>query len=97
MNDHRLAATVAAARAISVPEVAVVEDLALYLRCSPATVRRLLRTGVLPGRKIGRRWVIERHALLRAVAPSDGHGRTLPTSLHLLRGADTAPRGGQEQ
>jgi excisionase family DNA binding protein len=35
-----------------------VEEAAQTLRCSPQTVRRLLQTGRLGGRKIGREWVV---------------------------------------
>ncbi|MEM9194778.1 MAG: helix-turn-helix domain-containing protein [Myxococcota bacterium] len=55
---------VAATRTLSVPDVLVVEDLALHLRRSPSAVRTLLREGKLPGRKVGRRWVTLRRDLL---------------------------------
>ncbi|HET6203594.1 MAG TPA: helix-turn-helix domain-containing protein [Planctomycetota bacterium] len=51
------------------PDLLVVEDLAGRLRRSPSAVRALLRAGALPGRKVGRRWVVEREALLQALAP----------------------------
>lgn len=50
------------------PDVLVVEDLAHHLCRSPSAIRRLLRTGELPGRRIGHRWVTDRGALLRALA-----------------------------
>ena len=52
---------------ILLPDLLVVEDLAPFLRISAAGVRRLLREGVLPGRRVGRRWVIERQTLLEAL------------------------------
>lgn len=60
------------------PDLMWVEDLADRLRRSPSAVRDMLRRGVLPGRKIGRRWLVERSALLRAVAPDNARLRLLP-------------------
>jgi len=60
------------------PDLMWVEDLAARLRRSPSAVRDMLRRGVLPGRKIGRRWLVERGALLRAVAPDNARFRLLP-------------------
>lgn len=50
------------------PEVLTVEDLALLLRMSPSRVRDHLRTRVLPGRKLGRRWLAVRSEILAALA-----------------------------
>ncbi len=51
------------------PDLLTVEVLARHLGRGPAAVRALLRRKVLPGRRIGRRWIVERRALLRALAP----------------------------
>lgn len=56
---------------ILLPDLLVVEDLARWLRRSPAHCRRLLREGVLPGTKLSGRWYVERGALLRALRPQD--------------------------
>ena len=37
-----------------------VEEAATYLKVKPKTVRELLRTGQLPGAKIGRAWRLRR-------------------------------------
>lgn len=55
---------VAALRALSLPDVATVEDVALHLKLSSETVRAHLRARRLPGRRIGRRWYVTRQALL---------------------------------
>ena len=51
------------------PDLCLVEDLAVRLRMSESAVRTHLRSGAIPGRKIGRRWVVDREALLRTLAP----------------------------
>lgn len=51
------------------PDILLVEDLAARLRISPGSARRLLRLGTLPGRKVGRRWIVERRALIVALRP----------------------------
>lgn len=43
-------------------------EAAEYLECSPTRVLGLLRTGVLPGVKLGQSWVIPRAAFYEAVA-----------------------------
>lgn len=68
MTDTNLRAAVAATRSIVLPEICTVEDLARHLRASNATVRALIRRGVLPGRKIGRRWIATRADVLAAVS-----------------------------
>jgi hypothetical protein len=61
-------AAAAAMRAVSLPDVATVEDLVPVFRLSPSAVRAHLRAGTIPGRKIGRRWLVPRPALLRWLA-----------------------------
>jgi excisionase family DNA binding protein len=39
------------------------EEAAVLIGRSPARVRQLLRSGVLPGRRIGRNWLVERAAV----------------------------------
>jgi hypothetical protein len=57
-------AAVKATRSVLIPEILDVEDLAHWLRCSPSTARAHLRSGQIPGRRIGRRWLVARDALL---------------------------------
>lgn len=73
-------AAVAATRAIALPDLCSVEDLSRHLRRSASAIRTLLRTGDIPGKKIGRRWVIGRDHLLRVIADERGcaHLRALP-------------------
>jgi hypothetical protein len=68
------------------PDLMWVEDLAARLRRSPSAVRDMLRRGMLPGRKVGRRWLVERGALLRAVAPDN-------VPLRLVTPRHPRPRG----
>jgi excisionase family DNA binding protein len=39
-----------------VPQVLMLQELADYLRCHPATIHKLLRKGQLPGFKVGSEW-----------------------------------------
>lgn len=57
----------AAARRVVMPDVLDVDDVAYWLRCSPALVRSLLKTRRIPGRRVGRRWLVTRAALLRVI------------------------------
>ena len=57
------------------PEVMSTRDLALGLQFSVRRVRALLCAGVLPGRKVGRRWFVTRDVLLRALSPDNVRGR----------------------
>ena len=49
------------------PDILTVEEAAEYLRVSPSTVRRMARTGLLPGVRIGRQWRFSRRQLLEWV------------------------------
>ena len=69
----------AAARSVLLPDLLVVEDLASVLRITPSAARKLLRRGVIPGRRIGRRWVVDREALLRSLTGPDANWRILDT------------------
>ncbi|MHC4136104.1 MAG: helix-turn-helix domain-containing protein [Planctomycetota bacterium] len=75
------------------PDLLTVEDLAGHLRLSPCTVRRLLRGRVLPGTKIAGRWIVERHALLRALAPDGACSR----QFGVLRGGFRASQKGPSE
>ncbi len=59
---------VAATRAVLLPEVLDVEQLAVWLRCSPSAARAHLRAGRIRGRRLGHRWLVSRDAVLRALA-----------------------------
>ena len=63
-----------ALRAVALPDVCRVEDLAEHLDLSPATLRAALRAGVLPGRRLGRQWLISRQALLAWLAEPEDYG-----------------------
>jgi excisionase family DNA binding protein len=39
------------------------EEAAVYLRLNPQTAYRLLRTGQIPGVKVGRQWRIRKSAI----------------------------------
>jgi excisionase family DNA binding protein len=43
------------------------EEASVLIRRSPSRVRQLLRSGVLPGRRVGRNWLAE-HAAVEAYA-----------------------------
>ena len=67
MNKNALSpeAAAAAIRAVTLPDVCRVEHLAEPFGLTPGAVRKLLRQGRLPGRRVGRRWLVSRRALLR--------------------------------
>ena len=71
------------------PDLLLVEDLAEKLRLSKSAVHNLLRRGTLPGKKLGRRWVVERGALLRALTPTEADTHQLT----LLRGSPEEDQG----
>lgn len=58
------------------PDVMSVQDLAIRLHRSPSVIRDLLRRGLLPGCKIGRRWIVERRAFLQAISPDNARFRS---------------------
>jgi excisionase family DNA binding protein len=71
VNPNSEATALAATRAlrsIALPDIATVEDLSTFFGISPPTVRRHLREGLLPGRRVGRRWFVSRPALLAHLA-----------------------------
>lgn len=57
-----------ALRSVALPDVCLVEDLADHLRASRSAIRSALRRGDLPGRRVGKRWLIARLALLESLA-----------------------------
>ena len=63
-SDDRVRAAIAATRSVMLPEVCLTEDLAAALRISLSAARALFRSGQIPGRKIGRRWVVNRGSFL---------------------------------
>jgi excisionase family DNA binding protein len=81
-QNDRLEAVVAATRSIMLPEVCFVRDLAEAFHCTEATVRSLIRKGEIPARRLGRRWVVERRALLRALTPDFVRFRLLSEEDH---------------
>lgn len=77
-EDERLRATIAATRSIMLPEVCFVRDLAVAFHCTEAAVRSMIRKGEIPARRLGRRWVIERRALLCSLTPDSARFRLVP-------------------
>jgi len=57
-------------------EVLTAEEAARYLRVGERTLRRMLREGRLPGRKVGREWRIAREALDRYLKERPEGGET---------------------
>ena len=57
-------------RDLLLPDLLTVEDLAFHLQRSQSAICNMLRAGVIPGRKIGKRWIVDRDALLRSLSPS---------------------------
>ena len=53
----------------ALPQVLDTADLSRLLRRCPTAVRRLLRAGELPARKVAGRWLVERECLLEAIRP----------------------------
>jgi hypothetical protein len=70
--SERAAGIIAAARALHLPDILTAEALAGHLSCRPETVRRMFRSGELPGRKLGRRWFASKAEILRAIAVGTG-------------------------
>src|ERR671925_437338 len=58
------------AAAVRTAEVLDVEMTAQFLTVSADTVYDLFKSGELPGRKIGRKWITTRNALLRWIESS---------------------------
>ena len=50
---------------ISQPTFLTVSEAATALRCSPKTVRNMIRSGTIAGQKIARRWVVPAGELRR--------------------------------
>jgi excisionase family DNA binding protein len=63
-SKSRSDVAIAAARAIALPDVCCVEDVAAHLRVETSTVRRWLRNGTLQGCRVGRRWYMTRESVL---------------------------------
>lgn len=74
LNDIQKAA-IAAARAISLPEILTVRDVAQALQLSLRAARGHIAAGRIPGRRVGRKWVVTRSALLEAVRPFESIDR----------------------
>lgn len=62
-------------KAVALPDICQVHDLARHLRLAPTTIRRAFRVGILPGRKIGGRWLASRQAVLAALDPRERGAR----------------------
>ncbi len=64
-------------RQIFVPDILLIEDLCRVLRMTPSGARAALRAGRIPGRRLGRRWVVSREALLALLARNTDAQETL--------------------
>jgi len=60
-----------AVESIYLPDILVAEELSSILRMTPAGVRAALRAGRIPGRRVGRRWLVSRTALLAHIAAGE--------------------------
>ena len=52
----------------ALPDIVTARALARVLDVTPAAARQMFRRGLIPGCKLGRRWVVTRHALLAHIA-----------------------------
>lgn len=66
--SHQHTTTDRPASTIFLPDILLVEDLAPVLRMSPSGVRAALRAGRIPGKRVGRKWMVSRAALLGFIA-----------------------------
>jgi len=71
-------------RAVSLPDLATAESIALQLGVTPSSVRALFRSGAIPGRKLGRRWVASRVELLASLSRPANTLRLMPRADHGL-------------
>ncbi|HEY8394944.1 MAG TPA: helix-turn-helix domain-containing protein [Thermaerobacter sp.] len=78
---------------VKVPEVMTVAEAAAYLRVDERTVRRLLRAGRLPGRKVGREWRLHKAALDRFLAGEEDEALSAEDWKALLRGLEDIRAG----
>ncbi len=73
-----------------------VPEAAEYLECSPTRVLELLRTGVVPGVKLGQSWVIPRQAFYEAVAAlAEERAARLSLGVTEVTPPSTVRRGGK--
>jgi molybdopterin-binding protein len=69
------------------------EEASSYLRLNPKRVQTLARSGKLPGRRVGRKWLFDRRDLDALLGKRDRHGVTSGMDLsarNQLRGTITA-------
>ena len=82
----RAASAVAATRTVLVPDVLDASGASFWLHCSLPYVRSLLRSGRLAGRRVGRRWLITRTALLAFVNEAQGRLDSSAPPLRVISG-----------
>lgn len=56
-------------------EILTVEHVASYLKTSRKTAYRLVRTGVVPGFRVGSQWRVQKSALVSWIAKQVAEGR----------------------
>lgn len=67
------------------------QDASLYLHLNPKRVQALARSGRLPGRRVGRRWLFDRHDLDRLLGAEPVEAAGLDISArNQLRGTVTS-------
>jgi excisionase family DNA binding protein len=52
-------------------EVLTIEDAAELMKLAPKTIKKMMKEGTIPGRRIGRQWRTTKRALLDCI---DGRG-----------------------
>jgi hypothetical protein len=67
-TQERVAALAGAARQFVTPDVLTSEDIGRVLHVTPNAARGMLRSGILPGKRVGRRWYTIKADLLRALS-----------------------------
>lgn len=80
-------------------EVMTLEDLAAYLKISETTAYQLVRSGAIPGRKVGREWRFLKRRIenwLMQGGPDDTAGENGTVQLDAL-GGEFRIENGQEQ
>lgn len=80
---------------MSLPLVLTVPEVAETLRVSDDAVYRLCQDGDLDARRVGRRWIIPRRAVLAFLGEEDGPGEETGTVVALRDGRADHEEGGQ--
>lgn len=83
------------------PDILDVHGIAALLTVSTDTVYELLQSGELPGRKVGRKWLTTRNAVMRwveqSMAADTAHRATRAGGKAALRAIETGDRAALAQ